>query len=77
MVFVGLLPAWSLGWGARLGSAQALLLAVGTWGATVLLAAWLERRGRRGPAELAVRTLLGREAVPAGTSGGAGHGTIP
>lgn len=77
VVFVGLLPAWSLGWGARLGSAQALLLAVGTWGATVLLAAWLERRGRRGPAELAVRTLLGREAVPAGTSGGAGHGTIP
>ena len=76
VVFIALLPAWSLGWGARLGSAQALLLAAATWGATVLFAAWLERRGRPGPAELLVRRLLGREPAPAGTPGGAGRGTI-
>lgn len=76
VVFIALLPAWSLGWGARLGSAQALLLAAATWGATVLFAAWLERRRRPGPAELLVRRLLGREPAPAGTPGGAGRGTI-
>ncbi|WP_324652042.1 DUF418 domain-containing protein [Georgenia sp. H159] len=56
-VFAALLPAWSLGWGARLGTAGAAGLALATWTVTVLLATVLDRRGRRGPAEALLRRL--------------------
>lgn len=59
VVFAALLPAWSLGWGARLGTAGAAGLALATWATTVLLAAELDRRGRRGPAETLLRRLSG------------------
>ena len=40
-----------------------LLFAVGVWALTVAFAAWQERTGRRGPAEVALRRLVyGRPA---------------
>ena len=52
VLFVALLPAWTLGLGARLTVAQAALLAVGVW-LVLLLAAVVggPRRRYRGPAE--------------------------
>lgn len=57
-VFVILLPAWSMGLGATLGTAQAAALALATWAGTVLLAWGWVRRGRRGPAESLLRHLM-------------------
>ncbi|WP_433507475.1 DUF418 domain-containing protein [Pseudonocardia halophobica] len=57
VVFCALLPAWTLGWGARIGAAGAALLAVATWVASVLAATLLDRAGRRGPAEVLLRRL--------------------
>ncbi|MCW0212332.1 MAG: DUF418 domain-containing protein [Pseudonocardia sp.] len=58
VVFVVLLPAWTLDLGARLAVWQVSALAVATWAATVGLAAAAERRGLgRGPAERVLRRL--------------------
>ncbi|MCE3554585.1 DUF418 domain-containing protein [Pseudonocardia sp. RS11V-5] len=57
MVFCALLPAWTLGLGARIGVPGAALLAVATWIASVLAATLLERAGGRGPAEVLLRRL--------------------
>ena len=47
VLFVALLPAWTFGLGARLGVAQAALLAVGVWLAMLLVA--VRQRPRRPP----------------------------
>src|SRR5690606_8674739 len=60
-----LLSAWGLGLGGVFGSAAMALFAVGVWLATVLLAWWLERAGRRGPAEAALRRLAYRRPASA------------
>lgn len=57
VVFVALLPAWTLGAGAVLGTAAAAVLALATWAGTVLLAARWARTGRPGPAETLLRRL--------------------
>ncbi|MGO1737729.1 MAG: DUF418 domain-containing protein [Actinomycetaceae bacterium] len=57
VVFVALLPAWTFGWGATLGTAGAALLALSTWAVSVVVAAALARRGHRGPAEVVLRRL--------------------
>ncbi len=57
VVFVAVLPAWTLGWGAQLGSAGAAALALATWLFTVILADRVVSRGRRGPAEILLRRL--------------------
>ncbi|GAA4681165.1 DUF418 domain-containing protein [Pseudonocardia yuanmonensis] len=57
VVFCALLPAWTLGLGARIGVPGAALLALATWLVSVLAAAALERTGRRGPAEVLLRRL--------------------
>lgn len=57
VIFVLLLPAWSLGWGATLGTATASLLGLATWVLTVIGAALLAHFGRRGPAEVLLRRL--------------------
>ncbi|MEE6272376.1 DUF418 domain-containing protein [Georgenia wangjunii] len=64
VVFAALLPAWSLGWGATLGTAGASLLALGTWAATVVAADAAARRGRRGPAEVLLRHLARERTRP-------------
>ncbi|WP_026119945.1 DUF418 domain-containing protein [Nocardiopsis potens] len=68
-----LLSAWGLGLGGVLGSAAMALFAAGVWLATVLLAVGLERSGRRGPAEAALRRLAYRRPAAAepGRSSGA------
>ncbi|MBO4240828.1 MULTISPECIES: DUF418 domain-containing protein [Pseudonocardia] len=50
--------------GGRLGAATAAAVALATWVVTVIIAAVLERRGRRGPAE----ALLSRLTHGAGRS---------
>jgi uncharacterized protein len=71
VVFCALLPAWALGLGGRIGVPGAALLAVATWGASVLAATLLERAGRRGPAEVLLRRLTyGRPPRPAADQAG-------
>jgi uncharacterized protein len=57
VVFATLLPAWTLGLGARLTVWQVSVLAVGTWLLILVLAVLAERRGERGPAERLLRRL--------------------
>lgn len=66
VVFASLLPAWSLGLGAHLGSAAAAGLAVLTWLATVLVAVALARGGGPGPAERLLRWLARPRAATIG-----------
>ena len=58
VVFAPLMSAWGLGLGAQLSSWSIALVAFATWLVTLVLAAVLERRGRRGPAEWALRRLV-------------------
>lgn len=69
VVFVALLPAWTLGVGAELGTAAATLLALAAWAGTVLLASRWARTGRPGPAEALLRRLTHapRRTPPPGT----------
>ncbi len=67
VLFSPVLAAWGLGLGAHLGSATALLYAVAVWLVTAVGAHLLERAGRRGPAEAALRRLVyGGRTAPAG-----------
>lgn len=54
--FVATEPAL-LDLGGRLGAATATAVAVATWVATVVIAAAVDRAGRRGPAEALLRRL--------------------
>lgn len=56
-VFAVLLHPLFLGLGATLGTTGAAVLALLTWVVTIVAAVALDRRGRRGPAELALRRL--------------------
>lgn len=60
VAFVALLPAWTLGLGARATVAQAALLAAGSWLVVLAVAVASERAGLRGPAEVVVRRLTYR-----------------
>jgi len=66
VLFVALLPAWTFGLGARLGVAQAALLAVGVWLAMLLVAVVSARAGHRGPAETLLRRLTYGATRPRG-----------
>ncbi|VXB86898.1 DUF418 domain-containing protein [Pseudoclavibacter sp. 8L] len=57
IIFVPLLSAWGLALGAHLSSWSAMLVAIGAWMLTVAAAYLLDRRGVRGPAEVALRKL--------------------
>ncbi|WP_150254479.1 DUF418 domain-containing protein [Nocardiopsis deserti] len=61
VVFAPFLAAWGLGLGVHLSSWSAVLVAVGTWLLTVAAAFWLDRAGRRGPAEVLLRRLTYRK----------------
>ncbi|MDE3720564.1 DUF418 domain-containing protein [Nocardiopsis sp. N85] len=65
-----LLAAWGLGLGAHLSSWSVMLFGVAVWAATVAVAVAMERRGLRGPAEVALRGLTYRAIRPA--AGGRG-----
>ncbi|GII01600.1 DUF418 domain-containing protein [Planobispora takensis] len=62
VLFVALLPPYTIGLGGRLGSAATVALAIGVWAATVAVAEFMRRTGARGPAE----TLLRRLTYPRG-----------
>ncbi|MEU4807345.1 DUF418 domain-containing protein [Actinosynnema sp. NPDC023587] len=62
VVFVALLVPYTLGLGAKLGTAEVALVALGTWVVSVLVADLLRRGGRRGPAEALLRRLTYRRA---------------
>lgn len=69
VVFVLIMPAWSLGLGGTLGTGGALLVGTSTWLVTVIGAVLLERAGKAGPAEWAIRRLAyGRPTVSATTA---------
>lgn len=69
VVCAPLLAAWGLGLGRHLSSWSMALLAAGVWALTVVGAAALAARGRRGPAEVALRRLTyGRATTPATAS---------
>ncbi|RII85309.1 DUF418 domain-containing protein, partial [Clavibacter michiganensis] len=56
-LFAILLEPWSLGLGVGAGTARIALIAIGVWLVTVAVAVALERAGRAGPAEWAIRRL--------------------
>lgn len=58
VVFAPLMSAWGLGLGTHLSSWSITVVAIATWLVTVVLAAVLERAGKRGPAEWALRRLV-------------------
>lgn len=60
VAFAPLLSVWGLGWGAHLGTATATALATGVWAATVVIALWMHRAGRRGPMEVLLRRVAHR-----------------
>ncbi|WP_017541914.1 DUF418 domain-containing protein [Nocardiopsis halophila] len=64
------LSAWGLGLGAALGSATMALFAVGVWLATLVFAVLLERAGKRGPTEVALRRLAYRRSTASPADGG-------
>ncbi|GAA1093558.1 DUF418 domain-containing protein [Nocardiopsis metallicus] len=57
IVLVPVLSAWGLGLGAHLTSFTMALFALGLWLVTVVVAALMERGGRRGPFEVLLRRL--------------------
>jgi uncharacterized membrane protein YeiB len=62
VLFAPLLSDWGLGLGGRLSTTQAAVLAVAVWLVTVAVAVALQRAGRRGPFEVALRRIAyGRE----------------
>lgn len=68
VLFAPVLAAWGLGLGAVLTPLGAAAYAVGVWLVTVVVAALLERAGRRGPAEALLRRLAyGRRPLAAPT----------
>lgn len=67
-----MLAAWGVGLGAHLSSWSVALFAVAVWGATVAVATAMERRGLRGPAEVALRRLAYRAVRPAAAGRTAG-----
>ena len=60
LAWLTLLPPYTLSLASRFGSPllTALVLAVVVWLASVMAAAWLERRARFGPAEALLRRLV-------------------
>jgi uncharacterized protein len=64
VVFVAVLAAYGGGLGSRLVFTEVILLAILTWVLTVLLGAWMSRRGHRGPAEVLLRRLTYRTPAP-------------
>lgn len=60
VVFVALLAAYAGGLGGRLGTAGVAVVALLTWGGTVVAAALMARAGWRGPAEVLLRRLVYR-----------------
>lgn len=57
VIFLLIMPAWSFGLGATAGTGTAFLIGTGTWLVTLLGAVLLERAGKQGPAEWAIRRL--------------------
>lgn len=51
------LPAWTFGVGARIGLWEAALIGLGAWLVILVIAAWSDRAGVRGPAEVLLRRL--------------------
>lgn len=60
LVFGPVLAAWGLGLGAYLSSWSAVLIGVGVWSATVVVAYRMDLAGMRGPAEVLLRRLTYR-----------------
>ncbi|MBX9243868.1 DUF418 domain-containing protein [Actinotalea ferrariae] len=57
VMFAPLLSDWGLGLGEHLSTTQAAVLAVAVWLVTVAVAVALQRAGRRGPFEVALRRI--------------------
>lgn len=57
VILAPLLGAWGLGLGAHLSTSQALGIAALVWLVSIPLAVWMDRGGRRGPAEALLRRL--------------------
>ena len=74
LVFVPVLAAWGLGLGAYLTSATGMLVGIGVWLLTVVVAYWLDVVGVRGPVEVLLRSLTYRARTGAPDSTGTTEG---
>lgn len=57
LLFAPLLAAWGLGLGSRINTTGAVLMSLGIWALSLLVAAVLESRSVRGPMEVVLRRL--------------------
>jgi|LSQX01.3.fsa_nt_gb uncharacterized membrane protein YeiB len=57
LIFAPLLAAWGFGLGERINTTGALLISLGVWLLSILIATILEARGLRGPMEVVLRRL--------------------
>lgn len=64
LILAPLMCAWGVGLGGWVGSAGAAGLAVLAYLVLTVFASWLERTGRRGPAEIVLRRLTYGRAAP-------------
>ena len=60
LFFAPIMSAWGLGLGAQLSSWSIVVVAIGVWAASLAVAALLDHRGIRGPAETLLRHLTYR-----------------
>ncbi|MBP1325886.1 putative membrane protein YeiB [Leucobacter exalbidus] len=68
LIFAPVLSGWGWGLGATISMTGAYTLAVSVWLFSVAIAAVLDRRGIRGPAEVLLRSLTYRAALPPRTA---------
>ncbi|MGY5765656.1 DUF418 domain-containing protein [Brachybacterium sp. DNPG3] len=57
LLLAPLMAAWGLGLGGTLSTAPAVLIAVAVWLVSLPIAAWMDARGMRGPAERLLRRM--------------------
>ncbi|WP_262424433.1 DUF418 domain-containing protein [Brachybacterium sp. Z12] len=57
LLLAPLLAAWGLGLAPHLSTASAVAVALGVWLLSLPLAAWMDSRGMRGPAEVLLRRM--------------------
>ncbi|MGP9581375.1 DUF418 domain-containing protein [Brachybacterium sp. AOP42-C2-15] len=68
LLLAPLLAAWGLGLAPHLSTASAVAVALGVWLLSLPLAAWMDSRGLRGPAEVLLRRMTYGKHDPRGRS---------
>ena len=68
LLLVPLMASWGLGLAPHLSTVSAVAIAFGVWLFSLPIAAWMDSRGMRGPAELLLRRMTYGKHDPRGRS---------